>query len=243
MKEYRTIPIIECGEALVSIPEGLFARFDPPPYLSMGANYGDAGPWMLRTGVLDGLTKAQKRLQALRPGWKIMLFDVYRPLAVYDYMIEREFGIKAKDAGLDPAKLTLAEHKMLAEKVFKYWAIPSTDPATPPPHSTGAVMDITLADEKGREVDMGSPIDEGAPPAAPDFFAKATDEAGRRAHANRTLLHDVMRAEGFRQHPYEWWHFSRGDQFWAWLERESGTNPAATAIYGRADLIKASLVK
>lgn len=212
--------------------------FDPPPYKAFGADYGGASPWMLRQGVLDALLAAQKRLQAKRAGWKIMLFDLYRPNSVQVFMVEREFGIKAREAGLDPAALTKAQRDSLAEKVFKYWAIPSTDPATPPPHSTGSAMDITLADEYGREVDMGSAIDEGAPPAAPDYFATASDEAGRKAHQNRELLREIMLAEGFHQHPGEWWHFSRGDQLWAWLEREKGHNPKANAIYGRADLLK-----
>jgi len=222
----------------VPVPDGLFARFDPPPYIAFGADYGGASPWMLRQGVLDALTKAQARLQSVRPNWKIMLFDAYRPNTVQVFMVEREFGIKAREAGLDPAKLTMAQRESLGEKVFKYWAIPSTDPAAPPPHSTGSAMDITLADEDGREIAMGSPIDEGADPAAPDYFAAATDQAGQSAHAHRLLLRDAMTAAGFRQHPNEWWHFSRGDQLWAWLERESGANPTATAIYGRADLVK-----
>ncbi len=246
MHEYRTIPIIECGEALVPIPDGLFARFDPPPYVAFGADYGGVGPWMLRQGVLDSLLAAQQRLHILRPRWKIMLFDAYRPNTIQIFMVEREFAIKAKDAGLDYTQLTPAERDALAEKVFKYWSIPSTNPLTPPPHSTGSVMDITLADENGHEVDMGSPIDEGAPPAAPDYFADATDERFQRAHENRCLLRGVMRAEGFQQHPDEWWHFSKGDQLWAWLEREQGKerrqghgkNAAATAIYGRADLVR-----
>lgn len=238
MKAYRTIPIIECGEPLVSAPDGLFARFDPPPYIAFGASYGEANPWMLRKGVLTALTAAQKRLQQKRPDWQIMLFDAYRPNAVQIFMVEREFGIKAREAGLDPARLTPEQREKLGEKVFKYWAIPSMDPATPPPHSTGSAMDITLADEHGREVDMGSPIDEGAPPAAPDYFANAANESGKRAHINRCLLRDAMKAEGFHQHPDEWWHFSKGDQLWAWLERQNGANPTATAIYGRADLVK-----
>lgn len=237
-KPYRTIPIHECGEPLVHIPDGVFARFEPAPYIAFGADYGHASPWMLRQGVFDALTAAQKRLHHKHPDWKIMLFDAYRPNTVQIFMVEREFGIKAREAGLDPANLTIEQREKLGEKVFKYWAIPSTDPATPPPHSTGSAMDITLADAQGREVDMGSPIDEGALPAAPDYFANAIDEAGKNAHANRSLLRDVMLAEGFRQHPDEWWHFSKGDQLWAWLERESGQNPAATAIYGRADLLK-----
>jgi len=31
---------------------------------------------------------------------------------------------------------------------------------------------------------------------------------------------------GFAQHPNEWWHFSYGDQLWAWK------NKKANAIYG-----------
>ena len=241
MKAYRTIPIIECGEPLVPVPDGVFARFEPAPYKAFGADYGDASPWMLRQGVLTALIAAQKRLQTKRPGWKIMLFDAYRPNTVQIFMVEREFVIKAKEAGLDPTTLTKEQRDVLGEKVFKYWAIPSTDPATPPPHSTGSAMDITLADEQGCEVDMGALIDEGAPPAAPDYFMNAADESGRRFHANRCLLREVMYAEGFRQHPDEWWHFSRGDQLWAWLERENGNNPATDAIYGRADLVNSRI--
>jgi D-alanyl-D-alanine dipeptidase len=190
---------------------------------------------MLRQGVLNSLIAAQQRLQALRPGWRLMIFDAYRPNAVQVFMVEREFALRAKAAGLDPHNP--ADREALGPLVFKYWSIPSDDPLTPPPHSTGAVVDITLADEHGREVSMGSPIDEGAPPADPDYFAEAEDESGRAAHANRTLLRDLLRAEGFHQHPDEWWHFSKGDQYWAWLEREAGANATTTAIYGRADLL------
>ena len=32
---------------------------------------------------------------------------------------------------------------------------------------------------------------------------------------------------GFAQHPNEWWHFSYGDQLWAWK------NNKANALYGK----------
>jgi len=32
---------------------------------------------------------------------------------------------------------------------------------------------------------------------------------------------------GFAQHPNEWWHFSYGDQLWAWK------NKKANALYGK----------
>ncbi len=236
-KNYRKVPIRECGESLVPIPRDQFVFFDPAPYVALGASYGKASPWMLRTGVLAALQKAQDWLHRQRPGWRIMLFDAYRPNEVQIFMVEREFGFKAREAGLDPSALTPEQREKLAEKVFRYWAIPSDDPATPPPHSTGAALDITLADEQGGEVDMGSPIDEGAPPATPDYFAGATDEAGRRAHEHRLLLRQALRYGGFRQHPGEWWHFSYGDQMWALAERQERGGAEIPAIYGRADLV------
>jgi D-alanyl-D-alanine dipeptidase len=47
-------------------------------------------------------------------------------------------------------------------------------------------------------------------------------------HQRRSLLAAVMQQAGFAQHPNEWWHFSYGDQLWAW--RTGGQQ----AIYGRS---------
>ena len=233
MKPYQTIPILDCGEPLVPIPHERFVFFTPPPYTALGAPYGGASPWTLRKGLLDGLNAAQDRLDKLKPGWKIMIFDGYRPNAVQAFMVEREFALEAHAAGLDPLNLTDEDREKLGEKVFRLWGVPSENPATPPPHSTGGAIDCTLADETGKEIDMGSPIDENSDRSNPDYFADARDEKGRAAHANRILLHTIFQAEGFTRHHTEWWHFSRGDQYWAWQKREDGGEASVTAIYGR----------
>jgi D-alanyl-D-alanine dipeptidase len=36
-----------------------------------------------------------------------------------------------------------------------------------------------------------------------------------------------MEVAGFAQHPNEWWHFSHGDQLWAWRQQQP------IAHYGR----------
>ena len=43
----------------------------------------------------------------------------------------------------------------------------------------------------------------------------------------RNLLKEIMTAFEFVQHPNEWWHFSYGDQLWAWK------NKKASALYGK----------
>ena len=231
-KPYRSIPIRECGEPMVALTREDFALIEPHPYVALGAPYGGASPWMLRRSVAKSLRLAQKALQSIKPGWKILLTDAYRPNTVQAFMVEREFTAQAVAAGLNPYALSASDREMLGEKVFRAWGIPSDDPATPPPHSTGAVFDCTLIDERGREVYMGSPVDENSDRSMPDYFAHAADEAGKQAHAHRVLLNDVMRAQGLIRNSTEWWHFSRGDQLAVWVEQ--GNRSQAFAIYGRA---------
>ncbi len=220
------------------IPQDKFVFFSPHAYVALGAPYNGDSPWLLRSGVLEALLEAQKSLASQRPGWKIMVFDGYRPNAVQEFMVMREFRIQAEAANFDPDHLTESQQEQLAEKVYRLFGIPSENPATPPPHSTGAAVDCTLADESGKEVDMGSPIDENSDRSNPNHFAEAEDAAGKKAHQNRILLHDIMQANGFLRHHAEWWHFSTGDQYWAWTQRQQDPASQIAAHYGRADFLK-----
>ncbi len=237
MPDYRSLPIVECHEPLVAIPPAAFAFTDPHPYVALGAPYAGASPWMLRRGVLQALYDANDMLAARRPGWRLKLFDAYRPLAVQAFMVWREFqqqaALRRRTLAAFESPAHLAErdpglYSLLATTVFTFWGVPSDDPRTPPPHSTGAAIDLTLQDEAGREVDMGCPIDETTGRAHPDFYAGASEPALRAVHASRMLLNDVMTAAGFSRHANEWWHFSRGDQMAAHARGEQ------CAIYGRA---------
>jgi D-alanyl-D-alanine dipeptidase len=42
-----------------------------------------------------------------------------------------------------------------------------------------------------------------------------------------------MNHAGFRRHPGEWWHFSLGDQMWAWLSTQENPDNPVIARYGR----------
>lgn len=226
MKPYRTIPITECGEPLVPIPPATVLLTTPHPYVALGAPYGGADPWRLRAGVVAALVVAQTSLAATHPGWRLKLFDAWRPNAVQHFMVQREF--RQLSGGLAPEDVAELERTALWEQAYRIWAIPSDDPATPPPHSTGAALDLTVTDAAGREIHMGSPIDENSERSSPDYF-KGRDPV---AHANRLLLLRVMRTAGFTRHPEEWWHFSLGDQMWAWLMQQQQPENNAIARYG-----------
>lgn len=236
MKTYQSIPIEECNDPLVDIPVEPFSFTEPHPYLALAAPYGKTSPWMLRQRVLDALLQAQDELDARRPGWQLKLFDAYRSVQVQAFMVWREFRLQAELTGqsLDPyrnpTELQQGDpdlYGVLATTVFEFWGIPSDDPRTPPPHCTGAAVDLTLQDASGQEIDMGGQIDETTARSYPDHYANATSPLAQAFHEHRGLLHTVMSSVGFCRHGNEWWHFSLGDQMWALALGKSA------AIYGR----------
>jgi len=241
MKPYQSIPILDCGEPLVPIPPDEFVIPQPHPYVAVGASYGGRSPYYLRQGVLDRLRQAQTWLQHHHPDWRILIFDAYRPIAVQQYMVDHIFTALVQSHHLRPDALTEEQRQGFLEQVHQFWAVPSTDPATPPPHSTGAAIDVTLADANGNEMDMGSPIDEMSPRSYPDYFASMAepdssqyDAIAASYHHRRQWLRQAMLQAGFCGHPKEWWHFSYGDQFWVWQQQDAGKDTPPAALYGSA---------
>lgn len=245
MKPYQQVPIYECHELLVEIPMECFAVESPHPYTKLAAPYGEKSPYYLRQGVLERLMRAQSLLQKQHPGWRIQIFDAYRPIAVQQFMVDYTFQQTLAAEGLSDRDLTEPQRQEILAKVYQFWALPSLDPKTPPPHSTGAAVDVSLIDAAGQVVNMGSPIDEMSPRSYPNYYApnyyadNSTDQAldadttpEQRAqfHYNRQILRSAMLAAGFEQHPNEWWHFSYGDQLWAWLVGQR--SEPQTACYG-----------
>ncbi|MBF2006762.1 MAG: D-alanyl-D-alanine dipeptidase [Chlorogloeopsis fritschii C42_A2020_084] len=233
MRPYHQIPIQECGEPLVPIPLKKFAVEFPHPYEKLGAPYGEHSPYFLRQSVVDNLIAAQNYLQILHPDWHIQIFDAYRPVAVQQFMVNYAFCGALRDRGFIGIELSEIQRQEIWQEVYKIWAEPSLDEKTPPPHSTGAAVDVTLVDDRGKIVDMGSPIDELSDRSLPDYYLNSDRPQAQQYHANRLLLQNVMEKAGFKRNPREWWHFSFGDQMWAWLNNQTNQDTKFVARYGR----------
>ena len=234
LRPWSAIPIHDRGDPLQSLPAELL-RLEPHPYAVLGAPYGNAGsPFRLRPQVIQRLLRAQELLRQSQPRWGLAIFDAWRPLAVQAFMVEYSITSTCRERGIDPHQSSRERQAVVAE-VGRFWAPPSADPAAPPPHSTGAAVDLTLASGSGEPVEMGSAIDAIGPVSEPDHFLVASQacrdprlqERYLSWHRRRSLLRSVMEQAGFAQHPNEWWHFSWGDQLWAWSRGEQ------TARFGR----------
>ncbi len=232
MRPWNNHPILDCGEKLGSIPSEVFC-LQPHPYVVLGAPYGDCiNPFCLRRGVLIRLLRVQRKLQKMRPGLRLAIFDAWRPLSVQKFMVEYSISKEVASKGLLPGESCDfdASYREIVANVAKFWASPSEDPLNPPPHSTGGALDLTLATIDGNPLEMGGQIDEISNVSKPDHYCElartSRDSEAYVWHQHRLILREVMEYGGFVQHPNEWWHFSYGDQLWAW-----STNTNA-ALYG-----------
>jgi D-alanyl-D-alanine dipeptidase len=86
------------------------------------------------------------------------------------------------------------------------------DRRVPPPHTTGGAVDLRLLTMDGREADVTSPFDR-FDRRSYRFDARGLSAAAR---ANRRMLKEVLEAVGLTNYPSEYWHWSYGDQGWAY---------------------------
>jgi D-alanyl-D-alanine dipeptidase len=81
-------------------------------------------------------------------------------------------------------------------------------------HSYGMALDLTILDEQGRELDMGTGFDDMTDlshPALEEGFV-ACGQLTEQQVANRRLLREAMFQAGFVGINTEWWHFDCGDR-------------------------------
>ena len=141
----------------------------------------------LQKDVALRLSNSQDYLSKLKPGYKLLIYDAARPVSVQQKMWDALDTLPPGERGKfvsNPKKRSL--------------------------HNLGAAVDLTICDETGAPLNMGAGYDDIRKIAYPElesYFLK-TGELTEEHFENRELLRKVMRKEGFRNIPTEWWHFN-----------------------------------
>lgn len=192
------IPIHENGEPLVDLSNYPFLL--SPKYFELGMSQSPR--MFLRRSVADMLVKAlgilpDRHRFKIWDGWRSIEVQ-HRIFAVYMEMIRRNHSDFSEE--------------QLREETSKY-VNPGTDFDSPPPHSTGGAVDLTIVDGADRELDMGTVFDHLGPESAPFYFEQV--ERNIQVRDNRRLLRSTMERVGFVIDDDEWWDFNFGTQAWA----------------------------
>lgn len=209
--KYEHVPINESSEPLEDVSEyGLLVE---PVYFKQGLSKDPR--ILLRSGVIKKLIEAQDKLKI----YKFKLWDGFRSRQIQDAIFQ-QFWNETKN---NNPNWTDEEIKTYVEPFVSN----ARDLKRIPTHATGGTIDLTLVDENGIELDMGTPFDYFGSEAFP-FYFEENPTVNPTARANRKILIEAMSEVGFKVDVSEWWHFNYGNQLWA-LESNK-----PFAIYGEA---------
>ena len=141
----------------------------------------------LQKDVAVRLANCQDYLTALDASLHLLVYDAVRPVSVQWEMWKALDSIPEKDR-------------------VKF----VSNPINRSVHNYGAAVDLTICNSKGEPLDMGANFDDIRKIAYPSLESHflSTGELTKNQIANRDLLRKVMRSEGFRNIPTEWWHFN-----------------------------------
>lgn len=204
-----TVPVSDNREPLLEvaslIPEIIceYQKQDMIPYVG--------NRFFLREGVIERLRSACLELNKEYPDYRFKLVYAYRhPDIQTKYFETQKERLRALSPNASEDELRDQAHLLSA----------SPDVAG---HPTGGAIDITLVDEMGTELDMGTKIaDFSQVEKIQTFYSSLTLEQKN----NRLLLRDILMRQGLAPFDGEWWHFSYGDREWAKYYEEE-----AAAIY------------
>lgn len=138
----------------------------------------------------NALVLVQKEVQA--KGWSLIVFDAYRPQKAVQYFMEWAANIN------DTTTKAKFYPNVDKKDLFKLNYIASKSS-----HSRGSTFDVSILDQNGNLLDMGTPFDYFGPESWPTYERLSTEQK-----TNRMYLQSVMTKNGFKPYNEEWWHFT-----------------------------------
>jgi D-alanyl-D-alanine dipeptidase len=138
----------------------------------------------LQPDVAQMLAKASQLLQEQHPNYRLLVLDAARPVSVQRIMWDVVKGTPNNIYVANPNKTGL--------------------------HNYGAAVDVTITNDLGVPLDMGTPFDYFGVEAQPSKEEQMLKEGKltQQQVNNRNILRNVMNKAGFLTHQREWWHFN-----------------------------------
>lgn len=147
--------------------------------------YTDLREAYLHPQAAEALKKAQAELKKTHPEWSLIVYDAARPMSVQQKMWDVVKGTSKRIYVSNPANGGGL-------------------------HNYGFAVDVSICDEKGDTIPMGTIIDHLGREAHPELEADMVRRGviSQESVENRKLLRRVMAVGGYKVLKTEWWHFN-----------------------------------
>jgi D-alanyl-D-alanine dipeptidase len=205
-------PTIDCSEALVSIVNVNDKILIDTSQENIDI-LGYSPEFLVRKTVAEKLVRAGKSL----PDHLFLLVkETLRPISFQKFIFNRRLSrLIAENPELSETDLIELNSRYIA-------------PPRVAGHPTGGAFDVTLCDTVKQEMDLGCNYDEDEKSSSGRCFS-FFESLSKEAAANRRVLFECLIGQGFINYPFEWWHWSYGDIYWAAMSN------SPHAIYGAVE--------
>ena len=190
-----SIPVKENGEALVNFLDLDRLFLLSQTKISSENIHGDSEHPVVRVKVKEKLRNVIKNLPSQ---YGLFMDESYRSYEYQKSLFQNQVAKLMSEKEID---------RVAAETEASRFV---SNPDVYSPHVTGGAIDLAIISLDTKELlDIGNNF-------TYDDSAK-TDYSGltQIQKNNRRLLIDIMTQAGFVNYPYEWWHWSYGDKYWA----------------------------
>lgn len=215
------IPIQDNQDPWVDLTKQNIILYGPSPEVPNNKDYTH-----LRQSVYTKLVEAQRRLPK---GSHFCLYEGYRSLWLQKIIFEKQYSnVKKRHPTWSPHQLFVETTKLVSP-------VKNLDHSyNIPPHATGGAIDIYLVNDEGKTVDMGIHPKDWMQDVDGVLSLTASNHISATAKKNRRIMSDALSAVGFVNYPTEYWHWSYGDRYWAYI------TGSGHAIYGAPSMLKKS---
>lgn len=212
-----SIPIHENQECFVNLLKQSDILIGPSPEIPDNKNYT-----YVRKTVYEKLKQANSLLPK---GIHFCLYEGYRSLELQKMIFEKRYTI-VKDKHPD-----WTSDQLFEDTITLVSPVTNKDGSKNiPPHSTGAAIDVYLVDDEGKALEMGMHPQDWVD--NPTISLTNSPIICPEARKIRQLMGEVLTKVGFVNYPTEYWHWSYGDRYWAFIKKQ----PAA--MYGSVKAIE-----
>lgn len=194
VSQLRHIPIRDNREPLVDF------RKEVPGLLLDRPRFNYRRETLVRISVAKMLYEAN---EATPKGYRLAIVEGWRPPLIQKRMHQsiRQF-FRERHPEYDERRLSRLVNQFTAPM----------DKRVPPPHTTGGAVDVFLVNDRGEPYDMHSPYGNTD---TKSFFHDASG-LDSEVQRNRQILREAMSSTALTNYPSEYWHWSYGDQGWAY---------------------------
>jgi zinc D-Ala-D-Ala dipeptidase len=166
----------------------------------------------LRQEVYQRLIKAQKLLPK---DLHFCLYEGYRSLSLQKVLFDNRYRFVKQTQPLWDAEELFNETIKLVSPVVN---LDGSDNI--PPHSTGGAFDVYLLDSNSEAIDMGIHPADWIGDTNGNLSQTNSTHISNAARTNRRIMNKALSTVGFVNYPTEFWHWSYGDKYWAYMTKQ-----------------------